>query len=99
MTALAIALNGVRLTFRSREGLFWIFIGPLIMATFFGIVFKPQPPAPITIDIVNLDATDSVMSSIADSLQKDGVVVARAASVGSTRPTLVMRGSSMILKS
>ena len=59
MIAVYIALNGVRLTLRSREAIFWVFI-PLIMATFFGVLFKPQPPSIVRVEIVNADATDTV---------------------------------------
>ena len=90
MSALTIALNGVRLTLRRREAIFWIFIGPLLMATFFGIVFKPQPPSKVRLEIVNADETDAVAKSIADALEKDGIVVTRAAAVTPGRTTLVV---------
>jgi ABC-2 family transporter len=90
MTAIYIALNGLRLTMKSREAIFWIFIGPLIMATFFGILFKPQPPPAVRLDIVNADATDSVATSITESLEKDGIVVTRVAAAAPGRTTLVV---------
>jgi ABC-2 type transport system permease protein len=90
MTAVHIALNGVRLTLRSREAIFWVFIGPLIMATFFGILFKPQPPSEVRVDIVNADATDTVARSIAETLEKDGIVVRYAAALTPARTTLVV---------
>ena len=90
MTAVDIALNHVRLTLRSREAIFWVFIGPLIMATFFGILFKPQPPANVRVDIVNADATDTVARSITETLEKDGIVVTRAAGLTPGRTTLVV---------
>jgi len=43
MIPLIIALNTLKLAFRQREAVFWIFIGPLIFVTFFGILFKAQP--------------------------------------------------------
>jgi ABC-2 type transport system permease protein len=90
MTAIDIALNHVRLTLRQREAIFWIFIGPLIMAAFFGIVFKPQPPSKIRLEIVNADTTDTIAKSIAEALEKDGITVTRASGVTPSRTTLVV---------
>jgi hypothetical protein len=55
MSALIIALNVLQLAFRRGEAIFWIFIGPLIFATFFGILFKAQPPRLPTLDIISED--------------------------------------------
>jgi ABC-type polysaccharide/polyol phosphate export permease len=90
MIVFDIALNGVRMTLKRREAVFWIFIGPLIMATFFGILFKAQPPEKVRVDVVNADATDTVATSITDTLEKDGIVVTRAAAVTPGRTTLVI---------
>lgn len=90
MIPVYIALNGLRLTLRSREAIFWIFIGPLIMATFFGIIFKAQPPEKVRIEIVNADATDQVARSITEALEKDGIVVTQAAAPAPGRTTLVI---------
>ena len=90
MTVVHIALNHVRLTSKSPEAIFWVFIGPLMMATFFGILFKPQPPSKVRLEIVNADATDTVAKSIAESLEKDGIVITRAAAVTPDRTTLVV---------
>jgi ABC-type polysaccharide/polyol phosphate export permease len=90
MNALYIALNGLRLTFRSREGVFWIFIGPVIMATFFGILFKPQPPVKTRIDIVNQDRDGDLAARITESLQRDGILVSSAAAGPAGHTTLVL---------
>jgi len=90
LIAIHIALNGVRLTLRSREAIFWVFIGPLIMATFFGILFKPQPPAKVRVDIVNADATDAVARSISETLEQDGILVTHAAALTPGHTTLVV---------
>jgi ABC-type polysaccharide/polyol phosphate export permease len=90
MIAVYIALNGVRLALRSREAVFWIFVGPLIMATFFGVLFKPRPPSKLRVDIVNADVTGTVAGSIAATLEKDGIVVTNAAAVTPGRTTLVV---------
>ena len=78
MNALIIALNGLKLTFRQREAIFWIFIGPLIFATFFGILFKAQPPRLPTLDIISEDRVDTVANDVASALQRDGIVRADA---------------------
>jgi ABC-type polysaccharide/polyol phosphate export permease len=90
VSALIIAVNGVRLTFRSREAVFWIFIGPMLMATFFGILFKPQPPSKTRIDVVNLDTSDEIATAISDSLAKDDIDVRRVPRVAGERTTLVI---------
>ena len=77
MIPLSIALNGLRITLRSREAIFWIFIGPLVMAGFFGVIFKPQPPPTLRLEIANADSTDEVAGTIAASLERGGVVVTR----------------------
>jgi ABC-type multidrug transport system permease subunit len=90
MNAIIIALNGLKLAVRQREALFWIFIGPLIFTTFFGILFKAQPPRPPTLDIVSEDRTAAVANDVASALQRDGIVVTRVTSVTEGRLTLVV---------
>ncbi len=90
MNALIIALNGLRLTFRRPESVFWIFIGPLIFTTFFGILFKAQPPSPPRLDIVNEDRTDAVAADLTARLERDGIVVTRVRGVTAGRATLVV---------
>ncbi len=90
MNALVIAANGLKVTFRRRESWFWIFVGPLIFTTFFGILFKAQPPRPPSLEIVNDDGTDAVASDLAERLQRDAVAVTRAPSVTAGRTALVV---------
>lgn len=90
MNALLIAWNSIRLTLRTREAVFWIFVGPLIFTTFFGILFKPERPVPVTIDLVNEDAAGTVAADIASALERDGIVVTRASAIAPGRRTLVV---------
>jgi len=90
MNALFIGLNGLKLTFRRRESIFWIFIGPLIFTTFFGVLFKAQPPRPLSLDIVNEDRTDAIASDLGTALQRDGIVVTRAQTVKAEHMVLVV---------
>lgn len=90
MNALFIALIGLKQTLKSREAIFWMFIGPLIFTTFFGILFKPQPPVPVTLDIVNHDRTGTIASTVAAALGQDGIVVAEPREVVRGRTTLVV---------
>jgi hypothetical protein len=90
MTPLVIAWNGVRLTLRGREGLFWIFVGPMIFATFFGVIFKPQPPETIKLAIVNQDVSGIVADGVAGALGREGVAITRVTAVTPGVPTLVV---------
>jgi hypothetical protein len=90
MNALIIALNVLQLAFRRGEAIFWIFIGPLIFATFFGILFKAQPPRLPTLDIISEDRVDTIANDVASALQRDGIVVARVMSLTAGRATLVV---------
>ncbi len=90
MIPLIIALNTLKLAFRQREAVFWIFIGPLIFVTFFGILFKAQPPRPPSLDVVNEDRTDEVASDLTATLQHDGVVVTRVRTSIDGRPALIV---------
>lgn len=78
MNALAIAWTDLKRLFRERAALFWIFVGPVIFTTFFGILFKPQPDRPTVVTIVNRDATDRVAGKMAGLLQRDKLVVRRS---------------------
>jgi ABC-type multidrug transport system permease subunit len=90
MNVLLIALDGVQRMFRSREAMFWIFIGPLIVATFFGIVFRPQPPQRVRLAIVNADRTDTIAADLTAALERDGIVVTRVGAVEPGLMTLVV---------
>jgi ABC-2 type transport system permease protein len=78
VSALIIAWNDLKRLFRERAALFWIFVGPVIFATFFGILFKPQPTRRPTLVLVNEDADDTVVRALQTLLERDGVAVRRA---------------------
>src|SRR5262245_57168742 len=90
MNALFIALNGLKLSLRRREAVFWIFIGPLIFTTFFGVLFKARPPRAASLTIVNEDRNDLIAKDLATGLQHDGIVVAEARTVTASQPVLVV---------
>jgi ABC-2 type transport system permease protein len=90
MNALLIALNGIRLTLQTRESVFWIFVGPLIFATFFGIVFKEQPPRPVTLEVVNQDTSGTIADELTATLEHDGIVITRANAVTPGRLAVVV---------
>jgi ABC-2 type transport system permease protein len=81
---LSIALVELQRLARTREALFWIFLGPLIFVTFFGIIFREAPPAPPRLTIVNQDDGDYVARAMAAVLERDGMVVEHAS--GAPRP-------------
>ena len=87
MIPLVIAFNGVRQVFREREALFWLFVGPLIFVAFFGMLFKPEPPQQARLTLINKDADDRLARQLTASLEIDGILVRRAASV-EARPAL-----------
>jgi ABC-2 type transport system permease protein len=90
MIVLHIAWHGLKTTLRQREAIFWIFVGPLMMAGFFGIIFKPQPPPKVYVGVLNQDSTDTVAGTIAGALERDGTVVSRVSSVSPDRLTVVI---------
>jgi hypothetical protein len=96
MIPFIIALNGLKLAFRQREAVFWIFIGPLILVTFFGVLFKAQPPRPPSLDVVNEDRTDIVASDLTATLQHDGVVVTRVPTTMAGRPALIVPAGAAV---
>ena len=78
MTVLFIAWNDVQRVFRERQNYFWMFVSPLIFVVFFGVMFRPQPPAALALDLVNRDQTDQVARGLEARLAADGVRVRRA---------------------
>jgi ABC-2 type transport system permease protein len=90
LTALLIAANDLKRLFRERAALFWIFVGPVIFTTFFGVVFKPQPPRPPTLVLVNEDTDDHVARALQLLLERDGVAVRRSDRVAPAGFTLVV---------
>jgi ABC-type Na+ efflux pump permease subunit len=61
--------------------MFWVFVGPLIFTTFFGVLMKAQPPPAVRLAIVNLDADDTLASHVTSALKRDGIIVTRANAV------------------
>ncbi len=78
MTALAIARNDLKRLAREPVALFWIFVGPLIFTTFFGILFKPQPRKPVALLLVDHDEGRYIADALSALLKSDDLVVRRA---------------------
>lgn len=72
---LVIAWYDMKRVLRERESLFWLFIGPLIFTTFFGLLMRPPAPRPPRLTIVNQDATDRVARGMETLLAAEGVVI------------------------
>lgn len=81
MHALNIAAVGIKSIFREREALFWTFVGPVIFATFFGLLMRPQPAGTPSYAVVNRDSSDYVLRAIQAALKDDNVTLRPAASV------------------
>jgi hypothetical protein len=90
VNVLIIAWNGVRLSLKQREAVFWIFVGPLIFVTFFGLLMRPEPPRSVALDIVNEDRDDTVAGAIAGALERDSIAVTRTRNITAGRATLVV---------
>ena len=95
MSALIIAWNDLKRLFRERAALFWIFVGPVIFTTFFGILFKPQPVRKPALVLVNEDTDDSVVRTLQGLLERDGVAIRRSDHLEpDTLALVVPRGAS-----
>jgi len=70
---LAIAANHLERMFRQKAALFWVFVGPVLFVTFFGLVFRENAPAVPSVDVWNRDADDRVARAIAVALQGDKI--------------------------
>src|SRR6185503_2108203 len=55
--------------------LFWIFVGPLLFTTFFGLVFRDSGPRATVVDLWNRDDDPRVARGLAASLKHDGIEV------------------------
>ncbi len=84
--ALLIAWNDLKLAFREPAWLFWIFVGPLLFTTFFGILFGPRPAPGIS--LVNHDAGDYVARVLTLILDQDKIEVRSETAVGTKGFTL-----------
>lgn len=82
MTALTIAWHGIVRLRHERQALFWMFVGPVIFATFFGVLFRPAASRPAEVTIINRDADDFVARALAAALKRDGFDVRRAQASG-----------------
>ncbi len=74
---LAIALHDLRLTFSDRGAVVWMFLLPVVFATFFGLVMGAgSSPADATASLTVVDLDDSVVSrSLIEDLAGEGVSV------------------------
>jgi linearmycin/streptolysin S transport system permease protein len=88
--ALVIALVDLKRLFRDRGALFWIFIGPAIFTTFFGLMFRQGPPRPPVLLLVNQDQDDYTARLLTVLLREDGVDVRPATAIVADELTLVV---------
>ncbi len=94
MPALTIAWNDLRRTFGERHNLFWIFIAPLIFASFFGVLLRPSKPSPTTLSILDEDAPGTVATRLSERLAADGVRTRLGGATPAARFTLVVPGGA-----
>ena len=73
MKVLAIAWHDLRRIFRARSALFWIFVGPLLFTSFFGMLMRPAQTRSATVSLVNRDESDYVARALARALAADEV--------------------------
>jgi ABC-type multidrug transport system permease subunit len=89
---LAIALHDLRLTFTDRGAVVWMFLLPVVFATFFGLVMGAgSSPADATASLTVVDLDDSVVSrSLIEDLAGEGVSVTEITTEErSTNPDIV----------
>ncbi len=74
---ITIALHDLRLTFTDRGAVVWMFLLPIVFATFFGLVMGAgSSPADATASLTVVDLDDSVVSrSLIEDLAGEGVSV------------------------
>ena len=75
MNALIITGNDLKRLMRERTSLFWIFVGPVIFTSFFGILFRPQPAGPAIIALVNHDQDAYVADTLTTLLKADKIIL------------------------
>lgn len=78
MHPLTIAWVDLKRLLTERQAIFWIFVGPLIFSTFFGVLFRQEPPKPLGVAIVNKDSSDTLALALTAFLREEGLVVATA---------------------
>ncbi len=76
MHPLTIAWADLKRLLRERQAIFWIFVGPLIFTTFFGVLFRQQTPKPLSVAIVNKDSSDTLARALTALLRAEGFAVA-----------------------
>jgi len=76
-SVLTIALHDLRLTFTDRGAVVWMFLLPVVFATFFGLVMGAgSTPGDATVDLTVVDLDSSVVSrSLIEDLAGEGVDV------------------------
>jgi len=76
---IAIALHDLRLTFNDRGAVVWMFLLPIVFATFFGLVMGAgSSPADATASLAVVDLDDSVVSgALIEDLAGEGVSVTK----------------------
>ncbi len=83
MNALIIALTDLKRLMRERVALFWIFVGPLIFTTFFGILFRPQTARPVSVALVNHDQDSYIADTLTALLKADNIILTKTDTVPS----------------
>ena len=83
MNALIITGNDLKRLMRERTSLFWIFVGPVIFTSFFGILFRPQPAGPAIVALVNHDQDAYVADTLTTLLKADKIILTRRDTVPS----------------
>ena len=85
MTILVIAWHDLQRMFRVRAWYFWIFVGPLLVTSFFGVLMKPQGPRGTTVELVNHDEGDYVARALTEALLRDKITISPAATAPDER--------------
>lgn len=83
MNALIIARNDLKRLMRERTAIFWIFLGPVIFTSFFGVLFKPQPAGPTIVALVNHDQDAYIADTLTTLLKADKIVLMKREAVPS----------------
>ena len=85
-----IAVNEWKQLLREREAWFWIFIGPILFVTFFGLIMKPSGDRPLGLAVLNEDASPALAAELVRILRDDGVEVTEVDALPSNRRTIVV---------
>jgi ABC-2 type transport system permease protein len=85
VNVLTIAWHDLRRVLRARAALFWIFVGPLLFASFFGMLLRPSQTRQAPVSLVNRDGSDYVVRALARALAADEVASSRSEEVAPGR--------------